>query len=102
MYRIGVARGALLTATSLSGAYVLCFLFDLLDPGMAMRASWESLLPGISRFAPATFLPGLVETFLIGAALAVVGLPLYNLYFALRDKFEEIGAARYNDRLKYF
>jgi hypothetical protein len=100
--RIRIARGAFCGGASLSGAYILCNLIDFLFPSEGMKVGWETLLPSLRFLGPWTFLSGLVETFLLGALFVMIIAPIYNLYFILRDKLEELQARRYNDRLKYF
>lgn len=100
--RISVTRGGLYGGVFLAGAYILCILLDLLIPSVGMKVGWDLLLPPLGSLSPGTFPIGVVESFLIGALLAVAIAPIYNLYFFLRDKIEEIQARRFNDRLKYF
>jgi len=100
--RIRIISGAFFAGASLSGAYLLCVVLDLLFPGVGMRVGWGVLLPGFSRITPMTFVAGLLETFLLGATFAAIIAPTYNLYFFARNKLEDMQATRYNDRLKYF
>jgi len=100
--RIRIASGAFFAGASLSGAYLLCVVLDLLFPRVGMRVGWGVLLPGFSRITPIAFTAGFLETFLLGATFAAIIAPIYNLYFSARDKLEDMQAARYNDRLKHF
>ncbi len=100
--RISITRGTFYAGVSLSGAYILCNLLDLLFPNVGMNIAWGTLLPRLTGLAPRTFITGFVETFLIGALFVMIIAPIYNLYFMLRDRLEEFQAWRYNDRLKYF
>jgi hypothetical protein len=84
-----------------TGTYILCVVLDVLFPSVGMKVGWGALLPGFTRLAPTTFIPGLVETYLIGVLFVVTIAPIYNLYFLLKDRLEEIQALRYGDRLKY-
>lgn len=99
--RISITGGTFFAGASLSGAYLVCVVLDLLFPSVGMRIDWGALLPGFSRLTWMTFATGLVETFLIGATFASIIVPVYNLYFSARDKLEDMQASRYNDRLKY-
>jgi hypothetical protein len=49
-----------------------------------------------------TFLTGFAMSFLSGMFFAALMVLLYNVYFSIRDRFEERGAALHNDRLRYF
>ncbi len=70
---VGLALGLFLSVI-----YVLCVAFDLLSPRMAMYVAWEKLLPGFTWLAPTSFALELVESFLYGAAFAIVFVPIYN------------------------
>jgi hypothetical protein len=99
--RISLPWGTFFAGASLAGAYILCVVLDILFPSAGMKVGWGTLLPGFTRLTPTTFIPGLLETFLIGVLFAVTIIPIYNFYFSLRDRLEEIQAKRYGDRLKY-
>ncbi len=99
--RISLPWGAFFAGASLAGTYILCIVLDILFPSMPMKVGWSVLLPGFHRLTQTTFIPGLVETFLIGVLFAITIVPIYNFYFSLRDRLEEIQASRYGDRLKY-
>ena len=58
--------------------------------------------PDVFRATPYTVLIGLAGSFLAGAFLAAVIVPLYNTCFFLRDRLEERGAVIHGDRLRYF
>lgn len=93
--------GTFFAGAYLAGAYSLCIVLDILFPSVGMKVGWGALLPGFTRLTPTTFIPGLVETFLIGVLFAVTIVPICNFYFSPRDRLEEIQALRYGDRLKY-
>ncbi len=75
---LGTSLGLFLAIT-----YLLCVLFDLLFPGMAMYETWLRLLPGFTWLSWPSFLLGLVESFAYGWYVALVFGPLFN-YFAAR------------------
>jgi uncharacterized integral membrane protein len=100
--RIRIKKGAFIAGVSLSGAYLLCVILDFMFPTMAMKVGWATLLPWLSWSASMPFFSGLVGAFVIGVVFTVMIASIYNFYFFLRDKLEEIQALRYNDRLKYF
>jgi hypothetical protein len=100
--RISIKKGAFIAGVSLSGAYLLCVILDFFFPSMAMKVGWATLLPWLSSSAPMPIFSGLVGAFVIGVVFTSMIAPIYNFYFYLRDKLEEIQAIRYNDRLKYF
>lgn len=67
-------------ALGLSGAitFTLCILWDLALPAYAMTRVWELVLPGFREITLASFVLGLVESFLYGVYAALVFVPLYN------------------------
>lgn len=74
---LGTSLGLFLAIT-----YVLCVLFDLWFPALAMNRVWAPLLPGFTWLAWPTFFLGLVEAFAYGWYVAVVFGPLYNFFAA--------------------
>ncbi len=72
---LGMGMGSFLSLT-----YVLCVLFDLWFPALAMNSVWVPLLPGFTWISWASFLLGLVETFAYGWYIALVFGPLYNFF----------------------
>ncbi len=77
---LGLSLGLFLAVT-----FVLCVLFDLWFPGMAMYETWLRLLPGFTWFSWPSFFLGLVESFAYGWYVALVFAPLYN-FFAARSR----------------
>lgn len=77
-----IALGLSLSAF-ISITYVLCVLFDLWFPGLAMYETWLKLLPGFTWLSWPSFFLGLVESFAYGWYVALVFGPLFN-YFARR------------------
>jgi hypothetical protein len=55
---------------------------DLLVPGMAMYRSWQALLPGFTWISWSSFLLGLVESYGYGWYVALIWVPLYNVFNA--------------------
>ncbi len=76
---LGTSLGVFLALT-----FVLCVLFDLWFPGLAMNPVWAPLLPGFTWISWASFLLGLIEVFAYGWYIALVFGPLYN-FFAMRS-----------------
>ena len=77
---LGMSLGLFLAIT-----YVLCVLFDLWFPGLAMNPVWAPLLPGFTWLTWPSFFLGLVESFAYGWYVALVLGPLYN-FFAARPR----------------
>lgn len=73
----GMGLGAFLSLT-----FVLCVLFDLWFPSLAMNPVWAPLLPGFTWISWPSFGLGLVEAFAYGWYVALVFGPLYNFFSA--------------------
>lgn len=73
------------TSLFLAVSFVLCVLFDLLFPQHAMFEVWRQLLPGFEWISWSSFLLGLVESYAYGWYIALIWVPLYNV-FAARTK----------------
>ena len=76
---LGMGLGSFLAIT-----FVLCVLFDLWFPVLAMNPVWAPLLPGFIWINWSSFLLGLIEAFAYGWYIALVFVPLYN-FFAARS-----------------
>lgn len=63
--------------------FTLCIAFDLLFPSHAMFRVWQGLLPGFEGISWRSFLLGLIESYAYGWYIALIWVPLYNV-FALR------------------
>ena len=74
---LGMSLGSFLALT-----FVLCVLFDLWFPALAMNSVWVPLLPGFTWISWASFLLGLIEAFAYGWYVALVFGPLYNFFVA--------------------
>lgn len=72
---LGMSLGSFLALT-----YVLCVLFDLWFPAMAMNSIWAPLLPGFAWISWGSFLLGLAEAFAYGWYFALIFGPLYNFF----------------------
>jgi hypothetical protein len=83
--RSGVSVSAVGHSTSLLLviAFVLCVGSDLLFPSRAMYGAWQALLPGFKWISWPAFLLGGVEAYGYGWFVALIWVPLYNV-FALR------------------
>jgi hypothetical protein len=74
-------------ALALSGAllYLLCIAYGLANPVSGhMREFLTIALPGFAWLTPAGFVIGLVKSFLYGALIGLVYVPIYN---ALQRRF---------------
>ena len=72
---LGMSLGSFLALT-----FVLCVLFDLWFPALAMNPVWGPLLPGFTWLSWGSFALGLVESFAYGWYAALVFGPLYNFF----------------------
>ena len=81
--RLPVLALGMSLALFISITYVLCVLFDLWFPGLAMYETWLKLLPGFTWLSWPSFFLGLAESFAYGWYIALVFGPLFN-YFARR------------------
>ena len=70
---LGTSLGSFFALT-----FVLCVLFDLWFPALAMNPVWAPLLPGFTWISWASFLLGLIEALAYGWDIALVFGPLYN------------------------
>ena len=66
--------------------FVLCVLFDLWFPALAMNSAWAPLLPGFAWISWSSFFLGLGETFAYGWFVAVIFAPLFNLLAARQSR----------------
>ena len=80
--RAGISLRAAGLATSLFLAitFGLCVAFDLLFPPHAMYRAWVGLLPGFEWLSWRSFLLGIVESYGYGWFIALVWVPLYNVF----------------------
>lgn len=78
----GISLVAFGHATSLFLAitFVLCVGFDLVFPAHAMYQSWQRLLPGFTWISWSGFSVGLVESYGYGWFVALIWVPLYNVF----------------------
>ncbi len=85
---LGMSLGSFFALT-----FVLCVLFDLWFPALAMNPVWAPLLPGFTWISWASFLLGLIEALAYGWYIALVFGPLYNLFarrFSQRDSKQQV------------
>lgn len=68
------------TSLFLAIAYGLCITFDLLFPSQAMYLAWVKLLPGFEWLSWRSFALGLVESYGYGWFIALIWVPLYNVF----------------------
>jgi hypothetical protein len=78
----GVSLKAVGHASSLflTISFALCVGFDLLFPAHAMFQAWEKLLPGFTWISWRSFFIGLIESYGYGWYVALIWVPLYNLF----------------------
>jgi hypothetical protein len=77
---ISLRAAGLATSLFLAIAYVLCVAFDLLFPSHAMYQVWLKLLPDFEWLTWRSFLLGLVESYGYGWFIALIWVPLYNVF----------------------
>lgn len=87
LYAFGHATSLFLAITFSS-----CVGFDLLFPSHPMYEAWQKLLPGFSWISPASFFLGLIESYGYGWYIALIWVPLYNV-FAARQTSPKAGAS---------
>ena len=75
-------------ALGLSGAllYLLCIAYGLTNPAGHMTEFLTIALPGFVWLTPAGFLTGLAKSFLYGALIGLVYVPIHN---ALQSRFAD-------------
>ena len=76
--RIPVIALGISLSVFLAVTYVLCVVFDLWFPNLAMNPAWSPLLPGFVWLSWPSFFLGLGEVFGYGWYVALVLAPLYN------------------------
>ena len=79
LFALGMSLGGLLSLS-----YVLCVVYDLVFPSLAMNPVWALLLPGFVWITWPSFFLGLAENFAYGWYAALVIGPPYN-YFAAKQ-----------------
>ena len=72
---LGMSLGSFLALT-----FVLCVLFDLWFPALAMNPVWAPLLPGFTWISWTSFFLGLIEAFAYGWYIALIFGPFYNFF----------------------
>lgn len=70
------------TSIFLATTFVLCICFDFMFPAHAMYQAWQHLLPGFQWISWKSFVIGLVESYGYGWYLALIWVPLYNVFSA--------------------
>ena len=77
----GMATGLFLAIT-----FSLCVAFDLLVPRHAMYRTWLGLVPGFHWLTWGSFALGLIESYAYGWFIALIWVPLYNVFLLGRRK----------------
>lgn len=68
-------------ATTAAVSFVVCVAWGLVTPeALHMHGFLESVLPGFRWLTPASFFIGLAESFLYGAYVGLVFVPLHNFF----------------------
>ena len=75
MYPVGMTLGILLAFN-----FALCVVFGLLFPAATMYQAWLPLLPGVTWISWPMALLGLIEAFAYGWDIAVIFVPLFNVF----------------------
>jgi hypothetical protein len=70
------------TSLFLAITFVVCVGFDLLFPAHAMYQSWQHLLPGFQWISWKSFFLGAIESYGYGWYVALIWVPLYNVFAA--------------------
>lgn len=68
------------TSFLLASTFALCVGFDLLFPDHAMYSVWQKLLPGFTGINWSSFFIGLIESYGYGWYIALIWVPLYNVF----------------------
>lgn len=73
------------TSLLLAITFSLCVAFDLVFPDMAMYQVWLKLLPGFEWLSWPSFFIGLAESYGYGWFIALIWVPLYNVFAADKE-----------------
>ena len=68
------------TRIFLAVSCTLCIGFCLLFPAYPMHGAWAPLLPGFEWLTPLGFLYGLLWSYLWGWYIAIIWVPLHNIF----------------------
>ena len=84
----GLSLPAVGNATSvfLAVTFAVCVGFDLAFPSHAMYQSWQKMLPGFEWISGKSFAIGLMESYGYGWYVALIWVPLYNVFAARANK----------------
>ena len=74
------------TGLFLAITFSLCAAFDLLAPRHAMYHTWLGLLPGLHWLTWESFALGVLESYAYGWFIALIWVPLYNVFLLGRRK----------------
>ncbi len=80
VFALGVSLSSLFAIS-----YIVCVVFDLLFPALAMRQVWLPLLPGVTWLSWPSFILGFVETLAYGWYVALIFGPIFN-WFSAQDE----------------
>ena len=77
---ISLRAAGLATSLFFAIAYTSCVVFDLLFPSHAMYQTWLKLLPGFEWLTWRSFILGFIESYGYGWFIALIWVPLYNVF----------------------
>ena len=77
---ISIRAAGLATSLFLAITFSLCVAFDVCFPSQAMYQTWLKLLPGFEWLSWRSFAIGLAESYGYGWFIALVWVPLYNVF----------------------
>jgi hypothetical protein len=79
MLNLKVCTWSLASFTAVS--YLLCIVWGLVTPGVLhMHGFLETVLPGFHWLTAGSFFVGLIESFLWGAYVGLVFVPVHNFF----------------------
>ncbi len=84
--RISLVAVGHATSLLLAITFALCVSFDVLFPEHAMYTVWQKLLPGFTGINLSSFFIGLIEAYGYGWYVALIWVPIYNVFSARSQK----------------
>ena len=76
--RISFVAFGIATSFLLTTSFVICVIFDLIFPSLAMYTVWQNLLPGFTWISWGSFVLGVIETIAYAWFITVLWVPVYN------------------------
>jgi hypothetical protein len=84
--RLSLAAVGHATSLFLVTTFVLCVGFDFMFPAHAMYQAWQRLLPGFVWISWKSFFLGVVESYGYGWYVALIWVPVYNVFVARSNR----------------